>query len=94
MNFVARQWGIDRAIAVTWFALVLCTVVSWTESTTGQLGKSIVLVVLSLTAAKVVMIMVSYMEIAWAPRWLQALCGGWAAVVFIGLSVILCALPS
>lgn len=78
----------DRTV-LTWLALTGCTMLSWAESSAGRPAASVVLVVLALTAVKVVLIIASYMEISHAPRWLQAVCGTWVAVVFTMLACLL-----
>ncbi len=84
----------DRAVSITWLVLVSCTVVSWTESPAGRPSPAVTLIILLLTMVKVALIMASFMEIAHAPRWLQALCGTWVGVVFTGLAVGLLTLPA
>jgi len=78
---------------LTWVVLAGCTVLSWAESSSGRPATPVVLVVLSLTAIKTVLIIASYMEISHAPRWLQAVCATWVAVVFAMLTYLLCAQP-
>jgi len=79
-----------RSTLVTWLVLTGCTVLSWSESSSGRPSIPVILVMLSLTAIKSALIIASYMEISRAPRWLQMLGGTWVVVVFGMLGYILC----
>ncbi len=80
-----------RGTLVTWLVLTGCTVLSWSESSSGRPSIPVILIVLSLAAIKSALIIASYMEIGRAPRWLQMLCGTWAVAVFGILAYVLCA---
>ncbi|MHA3020608.1 cytochrome C oxidase subunit IV family protein [Mycobacterium sp. BMJ-28] len=67
---------------VVWATLVALTLASWTDSTFARASILTTIIVIGLSAFKVVLVVASYMEIAAAPRWLQALCGLWMVVVF------------
>lgn len=72
---------------VVWVTLVALTLASWTDSTFATASAVTAVVVIGLSAIKVVLVVASYMEIAEAPRWLQALCGLWFVAVFGTISV-------
>ncbi|AYM42485.1 hypothetical protein BKG83_21690 [Mycobacteroides chelonae] len=90
MTISSLHTRVGRTALPTWLALTVCTVLSWSESSPVRPSNAVILIVLSLTAVKAVLIIASYMEINRAPRWLQTLCGTWIIVVFAILTYTLC----
>lgn len=80
-----------RRIVAVWAALIVLTMISWTEG--GQATTlPVVALLLGITAIKATLVVYSFMEVAYAPSWLKALCAGWLGVVFAGI-FLLVAIP-
>lgn len=76
-----------RRTWLVWAVLVAATLAAFTDGRNA--GTLATLVLLALAAVKAALVIAVYMEVAPAPTWLRAVCGGWLVVTFGGLAVLL-----
>ena len=73
---------------LVWAVLMVTTLSSWLYAGShGALSEGVMVMLIGLVALKVGLILAFFMEIASAPRWLQALCSVWLIVVFSAVSL-------
>lgn len=82
-----------KELVSTWLATVLATLLAWWLSTHGLTGeapwsKATAVCLIALSALKAGLIAWRYMEIRWAPRWLQALLLLWMSAAFFSITIL------
>jgi hypothetical protein len=78
-----------RTLIYAWAFLVAITIVSWflgrATDAPFHIDKVITLGVLLVAAVKVRLVLLYFMEVREAPRWLKWTCDGWLAILFLAL---------
>jgi hypothetical protein len=75
-----------------WLLLIVLTVISWWTATAGgghayEANAVVSFGVLAMAALKSRIVIMEYMEVRSAPRWLQRACDGWLLGVFAMIAI-------